>query len=392
MKSSIAKQTLCYGLGIVLMKSISLLMLPYITHHLTPASFAQLDLLVTSANLLSILLSMGLIDALYRFAGQTEHPQHIFQQALQLALALGIFISGIGLLIFHVCTVQWANISAFAWYCLIFSVALEGAIGLPLAWLRMQEQAVSFLILSLSKAAGQALLTVYLLQQDPSADSVILAGLISSCALVLALLWPQRALLLRAWDWALCKTLLMYGFPLMLAGLAGFMQNGAERFFIAQSLSLEELAHYALGAKFALLVSLLLQPYCMWWFAKRFQVSQQQNGLALSAHYAQLGVQLLILISLSMLSLTPIAIHYLTPAPYHAAIPYIPLFISAIVFKHAGDLLNLGCYQQKSTWLALKINIYSALCALLGYAIAIPLLGLYGALLALNSSYALRLR
>ena len=60
---------LYYAGGLLLMKGISLLMLPVLTHLLAPREYGQLEVLLTIINLGSLILGFGLVDALYRFAG-----------------------------------------------------------------------------------------------------------------------------------------------------------------------------------------------------------------------------------------------------------------------------------------------------------------------------------
>ncbi|WP_232312639.1 lipopolysaccharide biosynthesis protein [Enterovibrio coralii] len=67
--TSALSQTLLYGSSIALMKGISLLMLPFITHYLPQAEFGKLEIVSSIAALGSILVGLGLEDALYRFVG-----------------------------------------------------------------------------------------------------------------------------------------------------------------------------------------------------------------------------------------------------------------------------------------------------------------------------------
>lgn len=387
----IAQQTLCYGVGIVVMKSISLLMLPLLTRFLTPDAYAQLDLMLNSANLLSLLIGMGLVDALYRFS--TQYPtEDVFSHSLQLALLIGLMgLLSLTPLLLLIQSAYFQSLPQAGCLLLLATVLLEGAIALPLAWLRMQDQAVRFLQLTVLKTALQALLTLLLLQHGYGINGVLAAGFIAALLLCCCLLGPQRHLLQRPIHKGLSRQLLSYGSLLMCASLASFVQNGMERFFMAHHLSLQQLAEYALAAKFALIVSLLLQPYCMWWFAKRFAVLQQPDGLRLNAFYSVLGCQLITFAGLLVAAMTPMMIQWLTPSSYHASTLYCYGAIVAVALKHAGDLLNLGCYAQNHSRLPLRINLCSASVALLGYSILIPTLAVYGALIALCISYVTRL-
>ena len=69
MRKSIYRETLLYALALILGKGISLLMIPIVTGRLSPAEYGELEILVTVADLGSIVLGLGLADTLLQ-AGQ----------------------------------------------------------------------------------------------------------------------------------------------------------------------------------------------------------------------------------------------------------------------------------------------------------------------------------
>lgn len=68
------KNMALYGISIVLMKGVSLFMLPYIANHIPQYELGRLELLATFAMILSVVLGFSLHEALYRFAGAEQDP------------------------------------------------------------------------------------------------------------------------------------------------------------------------------------------------------------------------------------------------------------------------------------------------------------------------------
>ncbi|MDN3684766.1 hypothetical protein QW180_19040 [Vibrio sinaloensis] len=64
----------------------------------------------------------------------------------------------------------------------------------------------------------------------------------------------------------------------MLSAMVAFALSGAERWIIVAYTDLDTLGIYAIAAKFALGVGILIQPFHMWWMPKRFQVQQSKGG------------------------------------------------------------------------------------------------------------------
>ena len=57
-----------YAIGIISSKLVALALQPFVTQWLGPEQFGRLDVLITFGSFLSLLLALGLTDAIYRFA------------------------------------------------------------------------------------------------------------------------------------------------------------------------------------------------------------------------------------------------------------------------------------------------------------------------------------
>ena len=69
MKSTAINQAAYYALGIVMMKGISLLMIPFVTRQLTPVEYGTLEILLIFADVSTLIIGFGLVEALNRFIG-----------------------------------------------------------------------------------------------------------------------------------------------------------------------------------------------------------------------------------------------------------------------------------------------------------------------------------
>ncbi|MFA0697744.1 hypothetical protein AB4585_23860, partial [Vibrio sp. 10N.222.49.C9] len=92
------------------------------------------------------------------------------------------------------------------------------------------------------------------------------------------------------------NTNLRYSLPLMLSGLVAFGLNGAERWLMLEGESLAMVGQYAVAAKFALAMCVLVQPFGMWWMPKRFVVANS-NPLK-AARTTELGIMYVCLLAL----------------------------------------------------------------------------------------------
>ena len=79
---------LYYALAILSLKGISLVMMPIMTRYLSVSDYGMLNFLVSIASMLSIVLSLGLSELLYRFNQFKNNSQRLgfYKACLKVAL------------------------------------------------------------------------------------------------------------------------------------------------------------------------------------------------------------------------------------------------------------------------------------------------------------------
>lgn len=140
------------------------------------------------------------------------------------------------------------------------AVALDVALGVPLAWLRVEGRAAAYAVSVMLRAALHSALAAALLLAGWGAAGVLAAA--TAAALVTAILLRAaraggRGQPASPVGWG---RLLAYGVPLTAGGLASFALGTADRRFLAGAVPAEALAHYALAAKLAMAAAFLRSP------------------------------------------------------------------------------------------------------------------------------------
>ncbi|WP_157678165.1 lipopolysaccharide biosynthesis protein [Oleiphilus messinensis] len=390
---SVLKQTAYYAAGLLVMKGSAFLILPITTGYLGTESFGSLDILLTWLSVGGILLGLGLTEAMYRFVGSSKTVE---RKAAVAGVAYRVQIMAC-ILGFLLCFAlkdyapEWlpGNITDTQWLLASAVLVVTAATALPLAWLRLQEQASLFFWLTSGKAAFQAATTFVLLELGAGIDGVLLSGLFSSMFLVIALnrfvlpkiivkpvlsttqtaqgFWLQSAL-----------ELLKYSTPIIASGLLVFLTFGAEKWILAALTDTQSLALYAVAIQFAALVPLALEPFAMWWFPKRFELLQQANGRICNGNLASLGCCFSFLSALIFGWITPHVVQLWLPAEFHPAANLLPMLCFAMALKQCSHLLNTGCYTNTSPTIVFKLNAVTSILALGTFSIAIYLFSLPG--------------
>lgn len=395
MKLSITvKHTFLYGLSIVLMRGISLIMLPFVAHYLVPSEFGRLEVLSSISMVGSVLVGLGLDNSLFRFVGQAqtkEDKSNVAGQIFTLALVAAAFT-----VLLSFIAVSWVvnwlpgELTKYQVSLVFYSLALEGLIAVPLGWLRMNNHALTFFSATVGRVVLQASLTVLFLLNIPSVEDVLEAGFIAALTLTAFLFWRMMQDMRLGWNRARVKQVLTYSYPIIISGLVAFVLMGLDRVIIAEFTNLTQVAIYGVAVKFAIAVVLLLQPYTIWWSPKRFEVLSLPGGARKAASFISMGLVFLVLATFLVMTSAAFVIELLMPETYYAAIEVLLILALAMAFKEAAELINIGCFINDKTHAQMWVNIMASAIGLLGLWLWVPVYGAIGAAYALLLAQAIK--
>ena len=387
--------TLIYGFSLVVTKAVALIMVPFTTHFLAPADYGRLDVLQTLADLLSIVIGMGLADTLFRFAGMAKSDEErkvVTANLVGMALLIGavtFFLTQISAP--WIATLLPGDISVVQTRLILGSLALGGVSTICLSWLRMCDLAGFFFSASVGRVILQAVLSAALLILGFGVTGVMAAGFIAAAAMFLGLFFYQWHHTGIRFDFKLMKGYAIYGVPLIFAGMSGFILGSFDRWILAEIVGTAEMAQYALAAKFGLITAMMIQPFDMWWLPKRFKVLKAEGGELRCAQLGAIGVSIGIIAAVCVAAIGPLLIEVLTPSSYHQATKYVPWMAVLAVLHNVNTNLGLGCYNcRTTTWPAL-IDAMAAAVAVIGYIVLIPRWGIEGTIVATAVALSLRL-
>lgn len=376
-----------YGFSIALMKGLSLLMLPFIANCLSSDDFGRLEVISSFAIIGSILIGLGLEDALFRYAG-TEKSLAVKRSIAAKLYTLTLSVSVLTLIIAALIPASFgsalpASPSDYELRLVLYLLAFEGCIAVPLGWLRMNNRVFLFFNITVGRAFVQASLVYVFLSNQQGVAGILEASLIAAAIQAAILAYIQikdTGLSLKP-----ISTLPLFSYcgPIVFSGLLAFSLNGFDRWILSEQHTLTDVAHFSVASKFALAVVLLMQPFGMWWSPKRFEILSKLNGAKKSVEFITLGLTLTLIITVSIGLLSPILVKLLLPDNYQISGQYALVLVLAMCFKEMSELVNIGCFTGDSTQTQLYVN---AICALIGVALMLcltPHFSVWGIVIAL---------
>jgi O-antigen/teichoic acid export membrane protein len=237
------KDTIIYGLAIVLPRLINFLLTRLYTDVLPNESFSTNTVFYVYAAFFNVVFTYGMETAFFRFFSKYEEKNRVLSTAL-ITVSTSTFLIGI---VLFLCDSQLANlmsIDLLSYRILISITLLETLIVIPFAYLRVTGRPIRFAIIKLMNVFIIVGLNILFLSKNYQSETlrnffnvdnevvyIFIANLIASiCILVLMLPYFFKTKL--QFDITVLKGLLRYGWPIMVAGVAFVINENFDKWFL----------------------------------------------------------------------------------------------------------------------------------------------------------------
>ena len=392
----IGKDSLVYGIGGVMSKAIGFFLLPVYTRIFSPADYGTIEMLTVLNGLLGAILVMGMDSAqsFYFFeqkkAGENEQAR-VVTAILQWRISWGSGIVVLATLVSPLLNQYFFN-GQLSWE--YFVIAFVGALFAQIMSqsaevYRLLYRPWSYIIIILGQTLASAAIAITLIVGFDSGIMGFFIGMLSGSALSAAFGWwrIRNYLDLSGWHAYLWPKVLKFGAPLIPTTLAMYILNTADRWFISNINGPETLGLYAVGAKFAMLMAIIVTTFRTAWWPVVMDSIQSSDGPALlrimSSLYLGFGCAGIILLT----ALSPFLVRILTPLPFHAAYPVVGILAWQSMFYGFNLIVTVGIWKKEKTiWASILMGTVSVLNIVLD-ALLVPKYGSVGAAMATSLSF-----
>ena len=392
----LAGQTAIYGIPSILGRFLNFLLVPLYTYGLlTRGEFGIVNIFYSYTALLMVILTYGMETAFFRFSETETDKKKVYSTGLiSILVSTAVFLLAVNL--FPGAVSRWLQYPQYRNVIIWFSwiIALDVISAIPFARLRALNRPIWFSVIKSVNIFTLVLLNLfflllcpwlfnnyshtwigslvgYIYRPDWSIEYIFIANLIASL-LTLILLLPQVLGLKWHFDTALWKRMILYSLPLMVAGMAGIVNETIDRILLRYLLpgtpaeAEAQVGIYSACYKIAVLMVLFIQAYRF--AAEPFFFAQMKNKDARQM-YARIMDYFIIAVSviflLTMLFLDTVFIH-LTGPQFREARAVIPVLMLAKLF--------LGVYFNLSIWFKLTgKTLWGAAITIAGMAVTLAL-------------------
>lgn len=395
----LAGQTAIYGLSSIIGRLLNYLLVPLYTRIFDPAAYGVVSEFYAYVTFLIVLYTYGMETAYFHFSSKKETNLNVYSNSLSTLTFSSVILSSI-LILFSQSIASTLGYEAHSEYIVWFALilAFDAITALPFAKLRQENRAKRFAlikIVNISSNIGLNLFFLALLPQLTNNNSlsvlynpaigvgyVFIANLISSFITLLFFTSDFKQIKFSI-DKALVKEMLVYAFPLLIAGFAGMINETLDRAILKylvtdKSTALHQLGVYSACYKLSIIMTLFVQTYR--YAAEPFFFSQQskKNNRELYATIMNYFVFVCSLIFLGVMLFMNIA-KYFIGEKFHEGLQVVPVLLFANLFL--GVYLNLSMWYKLSgkTKYGAWFSIIGAIITIVLNFLLIPKMGYIGA-------------
>lgn len=381
----VLKSSGAYALAEAVGRSVSILLIPVYTRYLTSADYGILDLIDTSMSVLALLLGVRIGQALYYFYAKAEDAAGR-DQVLSAAFFCSMLLMSVAVAL-NLLDASWFSrklfgdpSAGFALRLAVVNLSLSVPIEFGLSRIRAANDTRAYMRAAIARTLAAASLNVlFLVGFRMGYIGILWSTFITSSALASFLLWRTLAPVRITFVWRPIGAMFRYMLPLGLSGIAIFVVNFADRYFLNHYGTLSEVGIYSLAYRFGMSIVMLHGPFEMYWISQMHSIAAGEGGEKM---YVRLSTYLIFVLGaaalLLALFLRPLASVLVGP-DFQDCVIYAPWIAAAYVLRAGASAFRNVFLLENRTDLDSKTTIASAMICLAAYAVLIPRWRIWGA-------------
>ncbi len=389
------RHSVVYGLGSVVARILSVLLLPLYTRYLSPGDYGLIETLIALSAVLTALVAQAMKSAFFRFYFDSAEEErrllvvrtafwYVFAAATAV-LVVGVAFSGqISWILFH--THDHAGLVIAAFIGLWAAMNYEQMTSL----FRVEQRSTAYVIATLTNVVVTIAATVLLVVVFEKGPLGVLVGNFTGTLVVYAgLLTYSRRRLGFQFSRRLYRAMNRFGLPLVPSAVALWLTNFSDRFFLVKLADPHEVGLYSIGVRVASAILLLLTAFRLAWPAFAYSIEDDREAQRTYSFVLTYVVYLSCWLALALGLLAPWIVRVITTRPFYPAEDVIaPLAFGAAAFG-AYVVVQIGTGRARRTqanWLV--TGVAAVLNVSLNLAL-IPSYGRMGAAIATLAAYTL---
>lgn len=357
-------QAAVYGLSSILGRTLNFLLVPlYVNSFSDPSDYGVISQLYAFVAFLMVFLTFGMETTFFRFLQETEDKKAVIRNSFITVIGFNVAFFLV-VLFFNQELADLLLLPDRTEYITLLAaiVSVDAISSIPLAQLRAEEQAKKFAGIQFVSILVNIFLNLIFLKilfnperPEEGVLFILIANLLSSLVKPIFLYRHFVALEFKI-DWKLLKRMLIYAFPIVIAGFAYIINELIDRIMLKRMLydlpnmsihlADKEIGIYSACYKLAMLVTILLQAYRYAAEPFFFNQSKDKDRNKVYVQMMNYFVAAVCLVFLVVSLNIDVFKYYIANKSYWGGLKVVPILLMANVF--------LGIYLNQSIWYKLS--------------------------------------
>lgn len=380
---SLVKDTAIYGLSSIVGRFLNWCLVPLYTIMFPAEEYGIVTYIYSFVALAMVILTYGMETGFFRFAKHDDYePSSVYTTTLfSLGFTSSLFIAVIILFLNPVSrAINCSTTPSYVWI-MAATVAIDAFTSIPFAYLRYKQRPVRFAFIKLTNIALNITLNLFFILLCPwlwenAPDSIswfynpdygigyIFAANLISSAVTLLMLLPEITAEKFCFNYALLRKMLIFSFPLLIAGLAGIMNQHIDKLLYPRLITdateaMTGLGIYGANYKIAVVMIMFIQAFRFAYeplmFSRKTENQQQKHQEYRTAMTFYVIFALLIFLGV-MFYID--FLKYFISKNYFAGLKVVPILLLAEFFY--GIFFNLSLWYKSidKTYWALVFTLF----------------------------------
>ena len=269
--SSLAKDTAIYGLSSIIGRFLNYMLVPLYTHYMPTQSgdYGISTNVYAYTVLILVLLTFGMETTLFRYANdEQQHPDTVFSTGFALIASLtAIFLALVFGFISPIAELLGYNEHHEYLLMMATVVAMDALQALPFSYLRFQKRAIHFASLKLLFIIFSITLNIiYFVFLGKTSVFYVFAINLACTSLIMLFFIPELFKIKWHFDGTLLRKMLSYSWPILILGIAGSLNQVADKIIFPLVYPDNAEANVQLGiyggcVKIAMIMALITQAF-----------------------------------------------------------------------------------------------------------------------------------
>ncbi|MCD8292906.1 MAG: lipopolysaccharide biosynthesis protein [Prevotellaceae bacterium] len=348
---SLAKETAIYGVSSIVGRFLNYLLVPVYTHALSACSggYGVVTNIYALVALVLVLLTFGMETGFFRFANKgDDDPMRVYSTTLMAVGGVSLTFLCLGLIFLH----PIATCMGYAdhpWYMgmMMMVVAMDAIQSIPFAYLRYKKRPVKFAALKLLFIFLNIALNLfyYIGLKGSDVGYAFLFNLICTSVVMLCL-FREFYGFTYVLDRALLKRMVHYSLPLLVLGLAGILNQVADKILFPfvypdKVQATVQLGIYGAASKIAMVMAMFTQAFRFAYEPFVFGKSREKGNKEMYAQAMKYFIIFTLLAFLAVMFYLDI-LRYIISRDYWQGLRVVPIVMMAEIF--------MGVYFNLSFW------------------------------------------